>query len=212
MPLFDGLTLGELVLLFAGAAFFIALLVLFVIKASKNQSYKGLLPFFAIPIVMMGFPTITSIKINKDGVDLENQVQALQNNPDDEASRKALEAQVSFLQGRTFKNPATNTNIARAEYALGQDARAKQNLQKALQADPKQQDALQLKQRMEVASKLSELAAKAQAQPTNPEIRNQLQQATTQASQFRFANPKALQSIQTANKILQSQPAEAQKK
>ena len=212
MPLFDGLTLGELVLLFGGGAFFIALLTLFVIKAAKNQSYKGLLPFFAIPIVMMGFPTITSIKINQDGVDIENQVQALQNNPNDGASRKALESNVGFLQGRPFKDPATIAKIARAEYALGQDANAKQNLQKALQADPKQQAALQLKQRMEVASKLSELTAKAQAQPTNPEIRNQLQQATAQASQFRFANPKALQSIQTANKILQLQPLEAQKK
>ena len=212
MPLFDGLSLGELVLLTGGAAFFIALLVLFVIKASKNQSYKGLLPFFAIPIVMIGFPTITSIKINQDGVDIENQVQALQNNPNDEASRKALETNVRFLKSRHFKDPATIAKIARAEYALGQDADAKQNLQKALQADPKQQVALQLRQRMEVASKLSELTAKAQAQPANPEIRNQLQQTTAQAAQFRFANPKALESIQTANKVLQSQPLEAQKK
>ena len=212
MPLFDGLTLGELVLLFGGGAFFIALLVLFVIKASKNQSYKGLLPFFGIPIVMMGFPTITSIKINQGGVDIENKVQALQNNPNDEASRKVLESNVSFLQGRPFKDPATIANIAGAEYALGQDANAKQNLQKALQIDPKQQAALQLRQRMEVASRLSELNAKAQAQPKNPEIRNQLQQTTVEATKLQYANPKALQSIETANKVLQSQPVEAQKK
>ena len=212
MPLFDGLTLGELVLLIGGGAFFIALLVLFVIKASKNQSYKGLLPFFAIPIVMMGFPTITSIKINQDGVDIENQVQALQNNPNDEASRKALESNVSFLKSRPFKDPATVAKIARAEYALGQDADAAQNLQKALQVDPKQQVALQLRQRMEVASKLSELTAKAQAQPKNPEIRNQLQQTTVQANQLKYANPKALQSIQTANQVMQQQALEAQKK
>jgi len=212
MPLFDGLTLGELVLLFGGAAFFIALLVLFVIKATKNQSYKGLLPFFAVPIVMMGFPTITSIKISQDGVDIENQVLALQKDPNDEASRKALESNVKFLQGRPFRDPATIARIAGAQFALGQESQAQQNLQKALQADPKQQVALQLQQRIEVARKLSELTAKAQAQPQSPEVRNQLQQVTTQAKDLKFANPKALQSLQTANKILQPEQAKAQPK
>ena len=161
MSLFDGLTLNELVLLLSGGVLFVALLVVFLGKALANRPVAVLLPFFAIAIVMMGFPTISAVKIGQEGVDIENQTTALQNNPDDEAARKKLEADVSDLKSRSFKNPETIAKIARAEFALGHNADAKQDMEKAnaLQADPKSQT---------TAAKASQYDTKAQSALQKP--------------------------------------------
>lgn len=83
-----------------------------------------LLPFFAIPVVMMGFPTITAVKIGQEGVDIQNQTNALQSNPNDKATRESLEASVRDLKSRSFRNPEIVANIAKAELALGHNADA----------------------------------------------------------------------------------------
>jgi hypothetical protein len=167
-----------------------------------KQAVKGLLFFFALPIVMIGFPTIQSIKIGAEGVEIDNQTTALQDNPQDEASRNALASKLNDFKNRTFKNPQAVATIARAEFALGQDADAKQNMQKALSADPDLKTAQDLKARMEAASKLSELAAAAEKQPANPEIKQQLETAVQNANQYKFANPQAVASLRTAAKLL----------
>ncbi|HTS36951.1 MAG TPA: hypothetical protein VMH04_14840 [Candidatus Solibacter sp.] len=212
MPLFDGLTLGELVLLIGGALFFVALLAVFLRKSFTNKSVKGLLAFFAVPIVMMGFPTISSFKISQEGVEIDNQTTALQNNPNDEASRKALETNVVELKKRSFSNPQTLAKLARAEYALGQEQEAKNDVAQALKSDPSLQPAVELKTKIELADKISALNAAAESPAATPEVKQQLGTAVAQASQYKFANPKALQSLQKATKILKpEQVAQAPK-
>lgn len=202
MPLFDGLSLGELVLLAGGGFFFVALLAVFLHNAFTNKSVKGLLPFFAVPIVMMGFPTITSFKISQEGVEIDNQTTALQNNPNDEASRKALASNVVELKKRSFTSPQTLARLARAEYALGQEQEAKTDVAEALKSDPALQPATELRTKMELADKISSLNAAAESPAATPEVKKQLESTVAQASQYKFANPKALQSLQKATRIL----------
>jgi tetratricopeptide (TPR) repeat protein len=202
MPLFDGLTLSEIVLLVAGCIFFVALLIAFLWNTMHNQSVKVLMPFFAFPIVMIGFSTISIIKISDAGVEIDNQVSALQENPQNEASRKALASNLNELKGRPFANPQTVVKIASAEFALGQDTDAKRSVQKALSLDPNLKTAKDLQARMEAASKLSEATAAAEKEPAKPEIKKQLQTAVEEANKYNFANLKARQSLCTATKIL----------
>jgi tetratricopeptide (TPR) repeat protein len=207
MPLFDGLGLGELVLLVGGCLFFVVLLIVFLKKALSNQPYKGLLLFFVIPIVMIGFPAITSFKISQEGVEIDKQTTALQSNPNDETTRKSLETNVSDLKNRPFKNPQIIASLAKAQYALGREADAKQNLEKALKADPTLQPAQELKAKIEIADKVSALTAAAEKEPANPEVKRQLQNTVAQANQYKFANPKALQEMQKATRILRPETA-----
>jgi hypothetical protein len=172
MPLLDGLTPGEIVLLVGGCLFFFALLIVFVGKSLGNKPVTGLLPFFAIPIVMIGFPTISAVKIGGEGVDIENQTAEVQKDPDNEASRKALESTLNDLKGRPFKNAETITKIARAEFALGQDAEAKRNVDKALESNPNLKTAQDLKTRIEATSSLS-AATVSEKQPDNPGVKQQ---------------------------------------
>jgi len=206
MPIFDGLTLGEMVLLIGGCLFFVALLIVFLRNSLANKPVTSLLAFFAIPIVMIGFPTISSFKISQEGVDIENQTTALQNNPNDEASRKSLETSVGELKKRSFTNPKTLAQLARAEYALGDESEAKQNMDKALKADPTLQPAVELKTKMELADKISTLNAAAESPTATKEVKEQLATTVAQANQYKFANPKALMSIQKATKILRPEP------
>jgi tetratricopeptide (TPR) repeat protein len=210
MPLFDGLTLGEMVLLIAGCILFVALLIAFLWNTMHKQPVKGLLLFFTFPIVMIGYPTIGTIKISEEGFEIDKQTLALQTNPNDEASRKALESNLNDFKGRPFTNPETITKIARAEFALGQDAEAKQNVEKVLKGDPNLKNAQDLRARMEVASRLSTLTAAAEKQPENSAVKQQLQTTVQEASKYKFANPAARQSLQKAAKILGPEQVAAQ--
>lgn len=144
MPQLDGLTLSEMVLLVAGGILFVALLIVFLWNTMNRQPVTGLLLFFVFPIVMIGFPTIQSIKIGEEGAEIDNQVSTVQANPKDEGARKALELTLNNLKGRQFNNPHTNTSIASAELALGQKDAAAQRLQEALNKDPNLESAKDL--------------------------------------------------------------------
>jgi tetratricopeptide (TPR) repeat protein len=205
MPLLDGLTLSEMVLLIAGCVFFVALVIAFLWNTVHKQPVKGLLLFFAFPIVMIGFSTITTIKISEEGVEIDNQTSALLNNPNDEASRQALESNLSGLKGRKFSDPGTITKIARAEFALGQDKEAQQNVEKALRADPSLTTAQDLRTRMEVASRLSAATTAAEKQPENSAVKQQLATTVQDAKKYKFANPAVRQSLEKATRILSSE-------
>ncbi len=213
MPMFDGLSLSEFVLLVAGSVLFVVLVIILLRLAfnpgPNGPSYTNLLLFFMLPVIMIGFPYWQSVKISQDSIEIEKQTAALQSDPNNEAARKSLEADVGRLSGRSFKNPRTLANLAEAKYALGHENEAKQDLNKALAANPSLPSGVELKQKMEVADRLSELAAAAQKQPANPEVKRQLQNTVTQASQYKFANPKALQSLSQANRVLRAEEVSA---
>ena len=204
MPLFDGLSLPEWILLVAGCVFFLVLLILFMRLALAGKDYKNLLFFFAFPILMIGFTGIRSFEISQDSLSIVRNTDALRTDPNDQTARTSLESTVTKLSGRTFTNPQTLAHLANAQYALGDEKAAKENLGKALSAAPTLQPALDLKNRMESANRVAELAKAAEAPNASPEVKRNLQVAVQQASQYQYANLKALQTMQKATHILRA--------
>src|SRR5215510_13369899 len=97
MTLFDGLYGYEIVMLVLGSVLFIALLTALVMLIARGRSFGKLLPFFALPIVMIGFPGLKSIEVSKDGLKLERVTRELLKNPTDKGLRDALRNQVASL-------------------------------------------------------------------------------------------------------------------
>ncbi len=209
MAFFDGMYFYEIIALVGGVLLFLVLLAALLRKVFTNQPFAALLPFFMVSVIMIGFPSWSSVKMSDGVIEIDKQTHDLQANPDDAALRSSLQSNVNNLSARPFKSAQTVATLAAAQFALGQEEQAKQNLDKALATDPTVKTAQELKAKVEVATKLSALTAAAEKQPENAEVKQDLQKAVTQASQYKFANPTAINSMKKATTILQAPAAGA---
>jgi tetratricopeptide (TPR) repeat protein len=207
MAFFDGLYNYEIISLICGGLLFVVLLAAFLRKVFTNQPYAALLPFFMVTVIMIGFPAWSSVKVSDGVVEIDKQAHDLQQSPNDAALRSSLQSNVNNLSARPFKSAQTVATLAEAQFALGQEEQAKQNLDKALGTDPTLSRAQDLKAKIEVATKLSALTAAAEHKPDDPQVKQQLQGAVQAASQYKFANPNAVSNMKRATTILQAQPA-----
>jgi len=163
-----GLYPGEVVLLILGIVLFVVLVIAFFYQLTHQRSLAALLGFF-IPVVMIGYPTITSIQYENGVLTVQKTTERLLDNPADPQSRQALEEKVQQIASRASSNPPDAVTLAKAQFALGHEQEAEQNLQKALEAKADLPEALQLKQKIEIARNLQSLAAKVEQEPANQE-------------------------------------------
>ncbi len=196
-----GLYPGEVVLLILGIVLFVVLVIAFFYQLTHQRSLAALLGFF-IPVVMIGYPTITSIQYENGVLTVQKTTERVLDNPADPQSRQALEEKVQQIASRASSSPPDAVTLAKAQFALGHEQEAEQNLQKALEAKADLPEALQLKQKIEIARNLQSLAAKVEQEPANQEARTDLQKNIAAAAQLKWANPNAVTSLARAQTAL----------
>jgi hypothetical protein len=201
--LFDGLHNYEIALLVGGAMFLVVLVIAFLRLVFTGGKYAGLFPFFLFPILMMGFPAISVIQIQKDSVEITKVTDDLHRNPDDTAARATLEADVSRIADRPFNDPTRLTTLAQAQFALGQEGAATANVSKALNANPNLPAAVNLNKKIDLTRNLTALTTAAESQPNNVQVHEQLKSTYSQLSQTQLANPKALVTMSKAKLVLE---------
>jgi tetratricopeptide (TPR) repeat protein len=205
MKLFDGLYAYEIVLLILGIVLFVAILIAFLRQVFTKQPYGGLLAFFVLPIIMIGFPSFQSFKIAGVEADLAAKTQAVQQNPTDSNARTALQQDAEQLASRPVADAEVNANLAAAQFALGNETSAKVNLQKALQANPNLPAAQEVKRKIELSDKLATLVPQVEAAPADEAAKQELNQTVTQLSRVRVANPNTLAHLAQAYATLGKQ-------
>jgi tetratricopeptide (TPR) repeat protein len=196
--MFDGLYLFEWVLMALGVILFVVLVIAFLHK----RSIGVLLGFFVVPIAMIGYPSLQSIQISDGKVSLEKKADAVLSNPADATARKELQQQVEKLRSRPFSDPATLTVLSKAEFALGNDQVAKNNLEKALQKDPQLPAAKQLQIKIDSLDRLSPLTAQVKSNPADEKAKAELTQTLNTVAQQPLANPSALLKVAQAQAAL----------
>jgi tetratricopeptide (TPR) repeat protein len=196
--MFDGLYLFEWVLMALGVILFVVLVIAFLHK----RSIGVLLGFFMVPIAMIGYPSLQSIQISDGKVSLEKKADAVLANPADPTARKELQQQVEKLRSRPFSDPATLTVLSKAEFALGNDQVAKNNLEKALQKDPQLPAAKQLQIKIDSLDRLSPLTAQVKSNPADEKAKAELTQTLNTVAQQPLANPSALLKVAQAQAAL----------
>jgi tetratricopeptide (TPR) repeat protein len=195
MALFYGLYLYEVVLLVLGIVFFVVLLLAFGYYMKQNRSITPLLAFFVVAIAMIGYPSIKSIQIKDDMVTIEKQTQRLEENPTDASARTTLQETVAKVEQRPISNAPALTTIAKAQFALGNDAQAASTADKALQSDPQATEAKNLKSKIDEVNRLHVLATTVEANPADANARAQLQRSVAGLSGTKLASPKALSEL-----------------
>src|SRR5687767_7661917 len=87
----DGLRLYEVVLLLLGSIMFLALVIMLIIYSAQRRRLKPLFMFFAVPVLMIVWPSIQKIRIDGKGAEIEKQIAEVQKNPSEENKDKLSE-------------------------------------------------------------------------------------------------------------------------
>ncbi|MDI3254611.1 MAG: hypothetical protein QJR10_07500 [Bacillota bacterium] len=196
----QGLYPFEVVLLVGGILLFLVLLIGLVAGLVRGKISAILVPLFILSLAMIGWPSVQSIQYNHLTVTLNNQLQQVAANPADQAARSRL-AQITAQLASRPGNAATLTAVASAQYALGQEGPAQQNLARALQMDPRQPAALALKSKIDAVTQMRQLAHTVQSNPSDVAAKLELEEVAARVSQMPLANPRALVSLAVAQKL-----------
>jgi len=167
MNLFNGLYLYEIILLLLGVILFFVLVVILIALVKRGRSIAPLLLFFIAPVLMIGFPAISKVKSNKDGIELDKATLALARNPSDEAAKGRVETLMKETKPRAIKSSEGLVKIARAEAVLGDSNKALNTLNQALNRNPELDIARDLKSRLKVLPPENQDAATRRAVEAN---------------------------------------------
>ena len=189
MPLLDGLYPYEVLLAGAGILLFVVVLFLFVRQVLAQKPYGGLLMFYFLSVVMIGWPSIQKVQIGEDSVSLEKNTTALQQNPKDAKLRETVASQVRKMSGRPITDPGIATRIATAQLELGDPAASEATVDKVLAAAPKAAGPLEVKNRILLNKRLKDLTAKVEADPGNATAKTELKEVASSAAKVATANP-----------------------
>ena len=149
MNFFDGLRLYEIVLLILGTLLFLVLLVLLIVAIVRNRSVKAFILLFPISIVMIGFPAVSKIKFDKDGIEIDKITKELVENPSNTGLKTKLEELVQQATPRFSESQHGLVKLARAEAVLGKQEKAVKTLDQALVRNPQSEAAKDLRTRLE---------------------------------------------------------------
>ena len=191
----DGLYGYEVAMLLLGIVMFIVLLLGLIARMRKGGSVASLLPFFGLAIAMIGYPSVQSITIGKDLVTIQKSTHELTASPTNLELRQSIKATLQKIQSRPIGDASSLTTVAAAQYALGDDSAAKQNLQRALDVDPKIPAAKALQQKIATVDRVTELTNRLQQNTGDMQARAALQSTVSDAGKLPIANPNALTEI-----------------
>lgn len=144
MQILDGLNFYEFVLLLLGVILFAVILIVLIIYVIQKRPLKGLLAFFILPVVMIGYPGYQKISFDNGVITIEKAQKKLESNPNDVKSRQALENALSNVENKNISNPKTLVDIGKGYAVLGDSANALRFVEKALKNNPAQYDAVNI--------------------------------------------------------------------
>ena len=124
MNIFEGLKSYEIVLLIMGVLLFLTLLSFLIYLILQKRDYKGLLPFFVIPIVMVGFPGIQKIKFDNGVIEVETLTATVEQDPTNVEAKNQLEVQLKAIGDRSVSKPSTLKIKEKAYMAVGDTPKA----------------------------------------------------------------------------------------
>jgi tetratricopeptide (TPR) repeat protein len=195
---FDGLYLGEVVLLVLGVVLFAVLIFAFVYQLRRQRSLKSLIAFFLVSIVMIGYPSIKSVQYKDGAVTLEKMAQELSENPTDAKLREALDQKVKAVAPRVANSPNDAVKLARAQFDLGREDEAARSLERVPASSADLPEVRDLRKRIDQVDRLRSLATKVEANPGDQQSRADLQSTLAAADQVKWANPNALAAVSKA--------------
>lgn len=192
----EGLFFYEYVLLILGVVLFAVLLIMLVIYTIQKRSLKGLLPFFTLPIVMVGFPGYEKITFDNGVVTIEKLNSELARNPEDATISNELEKALSEVEERPASDPKTNLVIAKGHAGIGDTLKALAYVDKAIQEDSESVEAKKLQKTLSTPGvRVDKLTNEIERKPDDGKLRKDLIRAVWDLENTSKSNTKNIERL-----------------
>jgi hypothetical protein len=174
------------------------MLVLLVMFAVSKRPLKQLLLYFAIAVLMLGWPSLQKIKIDNKGVELEKTVAQYETKPTAENKEK-VEELVGDLKNRKVKDPDVVKKIARAEFMIGKPEQSLQTIETLPDKEKREASVIQLKSSIQVTEALKSQLHVVQNNPGDSNQIKKLNELQTKAVSLPIKNTQVDSSVRVAN-------------
>lgn len=135
--MFKGLCSYEIILMIGGSSLFLILIFALIWDIIRNKSIVSLLPFFLLPIVMIGRAAITSVSYDNGNITIQKNAEKVIDNLSDTTAVQQLENTIASIDtARAANDPNALANISQAYYALGKYDSAALFNDKGLELNP----------------------------------------------------------------------------
>jgi hypothetical protein len=132
------MTPDQVAMLVGGIVLFVVALGVLIYCIVTRRSFTAVIVLFVIAIIMIAYPKITSFKLPGGiEVDLAQKISAVEKNPNDQVAKARLAAAVAQVSEQPNITPKTRLTLARAQQLLGQNNKAKANVESALKVQPR---------------------------------------------------------------------------
>ena len=135
---------AEIIFLCLGILLFVVLLVLLIIFAVQKREIKPLLFFFILPVLMIGWPTISSFSVSAEGIEFTRQ--GIQEAAVDPEKKDQLIKITDSLNKITITDLDSLKLLAQANAVLGDTVKAARNVEDALEKNPSDHETRHLKE------------------------------------------------------------------
>jgi len=138
MNIFQNLCPHESILMILGIVLFAALIFVLIWSVVKEKKFAILLPFFLLPVIMVGYPSLGSIKYENNKFELENQKQKLFDGDFTPEEYEAFtNAYLAIAQSCKANNdPEAQESLAEAQLATGNYEEAREIANQTLNLQP----------------------------------------------------------------------------
>jgi hypothetical protein len=203
MSLLQGLYLYEIIMMVLGV-----ILSFYALALLKSTPKTGI-GCFLVCAIFIGWPSIQSFAYKDGELKVEKAIHKLQEDPTDGQARQIVKDNLPKLERRPAPNAQVATAIARAQFAIGNEAAAEASLNQALKADPQLPEAVALREKIASIRKLDQLTQQVKSNPLNEAAKQELAQQLAQVVNEPIANPDALAKLAQAQATIGNQQAAA---
>jgi hypothetical protein len=194
----DGLKLYEALMLCFGSLMFLVMLVLLVLFAVRKRPLKQLLVYFGIAVLMLGWPSLQKIKIDKTGVEVEKTAEQYAEEQTAENKKKVADL-IEELKERKVKDPDVVEKIARAEFMIGRTQESLQTIE-TLPAKERQDSSIsRLRANVQLSDSLKTQLQVVQSGDADSSEIKKLNELHSRAINLAIKNPQLDSSIRVAN-------------
>ncbi|WP_372947687.1 hypothetical protein [Mariniphaga sp.] len=185
--LLDGLLLYEITLLILGVILFLILSIGLLYYIIKKEQIAKLLFFFFIPIVMIGYPSITQITISNDKIELTKWQNQVLDDPEDSVAVQKMQELTTKLEKRASTTEDL-VQVSTSNLLLGNNEKAENLADKALEKDKTSTAALNIKQMARVQESIKNKPVLENAAPVEKEATPAREETNLSAIPYNQAN------------------------
>ena len=169
--LLDGLFLYELLLMILGSILFLAIITLIL---KQKEITKNHLLALGIAIVAVGFPGIKSFSITDGILKIEKSIEELEDNPESQEVKEALEKGVVAVEERPIKNAERLVTLSEANLKLGHTEKAVTQAKTALESKPNLETATEVIEVVEVEKQIENVRSNPSDKKAKAKLKNEV--------------------------------------